>query len=116
MEATNEQMQAYADGRVRPFAEHLRALFIEAADNQSAIDDVYARGAGNSRWDDNRTDPPHKLQSGNAANPDDMLNFNTVLDRLNRLKTGTFQTVEQANDFAGLWNVLIDACVRPVLQ
>jgi hypothetical protein len=112
--ATDQQMQQFANDRLRPFAEHLRAIFIEGADHQSAIDDVYARGVSNSRWTDSRTDgPPHLLQSGNAANPDDMLNFNTALARIAQFKTGTFANVGEANDFAALWAVLQDACVRP---
>ena len=115
MEATNQQMQVFADQRVRVFAEQLRAVFLAGADHQSAIDDIYARAVGNSRWDDARTDgPPHLLQSGNSASPDDMLNFNTLLTRLAQLRTGTFANVGEANEFAALWAVLIDACVRPV--
>lgn len=115
-EATDIQMQSYADQRLRPFAEALRALFAAAADHQAAIDDVYARGVGSSRWNDVRTDgPPHLLASGNAANPDDVLNFNTLLTRLLQLKNGTFANVGEANQFAALWAVLQDACVRPLM-
>lgn len=114
-EAADQQMQVYSDQRVRPFAEQLRAIFITGADHQAAIDDIYARAVGNDRWEDNRTDgPPHLLQSGNAASPDDMLNFNTLLVRLAQLKNGTFANVSEANEFASLWAVLQDACVRPV--
>lgn len=113
--ATDQQMQQFANERVRVFAEKLRAVFVEGADHQAAIDDIYARAISNSRWDDDRTDgPPHLLQSGNSANPDDILNFNTLLARLAQLKTGTFADAGEANEFAALWAVLQDACVRPI--
>lgn len=113
-EATNAQMQIYADQRVRPFAELLRKLFTEAADHKAAIDDIYARATGTNRWDDGRLDgPPHLLQSANSANPDDMLNFNALLTRIAQLKAGTFATVAEANECAGLITVLVRACVRP---
>lgn len=116
-EANDQQMQQFADQRVRPFSEQLRAVFIAGADHQSAIDDIYARAVGNDRWEDGRTDgPPHLLQSGNSASPDDMLNFNTLLARLVQLRNGTFANVGEANEFAALWSVLQDACVRPVVD
>lgn len=114
-EANDQQMQQFANERIRPRAEQLRALFIAAADDQSAIDDIYARAVGNDRWEDARTDgPPHLLQSGNSASPDDILNFNTALAMLAKFRAGTFASVEEANSFAANWAVLQDACVRPV--
>ena len=114
-EATDQQMQVFSDTRVRVMAELLRKVRVEAADHRSAIDDVYARAIGTSRWNDARADgPPHLLKSGNSASPDDMLNFNSALVRLEQLFAGTFANVGEANEFASLWNVLIDACVRPV--
>lgn len=114
-EATNAQMQTFANERVRPMAEQLRAVFIAGADHTAAIDDIYARGVGSSRWNDNRTDPPHLLQSGNSASPDDMLNFNSAMAMLEKFRTGTFASQGEANAFAGMWAVLQDACVRPPL-
>lgn len=115
MEATDAQMQAYCDGRIRVRAEQLRALFNAAADDKAAIDDEYARGVGANRWSDSRTDgPPHLLQSGNSANPDDLLNYNAALDLIAKFKAGTFANVGEANGFAALWAVLQRACVRPV--
>lgn len=114
-EANNQQMQSYADARIRTFAELIRKVFIRAADHKAAIDDVYARAVGTSRWNDARTDGvPHLLMSGNSASPDDVLNFNTLLDRILKLKDGTFTTLAEANEFASLWAVLQDACVQPV--
>lgn len=114
-EANNQQMQPFADVRLRTFAELLRKVFVKAADHQAAIDDVYARAVGTNRWNDARSDGvPHLLMSGNSASPDDMLNFNTALDRLLKFKNGTFATLAEANEFAALWAVLQDACVQPV--
>lgn len=114
-EANNQQMQSYADARLRTFAELLRKLFVRATDHQAAIDDVYARAVGNNRWNDARTDGvPHLLMSGNSASPDDMLNFNSALVRIIQFKNGTFTTLGEANEFAALWAVLQDACVQPV--
>lgn len=113
--ANDAQMQQFANERLRPRAEQLRALFAAAADDRASIDDVYARAVSNSRWDDARADgPPHLLQSGNSASPDDMLNYNTALALIEKFRTGTFADLSEANSFAGLWAVLQDACVRPV--
>lgn len=113
--ATNAQMQAFSDQRVRPMAEKIRNVFALAADHQSVIDDIYARAVSNDRWDDTRLDgTPHLLKSGNSASPDDMLNFNTVLTRLLQFKNGTFANVGEANEFAALWAVLQDSCVQPI--
>ncbi len=112
-EANDAQMQQYANERVRTYAEKRRDIFILAADHRNAIDDVYARAVGSDRWEDSRTDgPPHLLQSGNGASPDDMLNFNSALALEEKFRTGTFATVEEANGFAANWAVLQDACVR----
>jgi hypothetical protein len=112
-EATNAQMQQFCDQRLRTFAELLWGLFEVAADHRSLIDDPYARAVSNSRWSDARTDgPPHLLQSGNSASPDDLLNFNTALALIEKFRTGTFASVEEANSFAANWAVLQDARVN----
>lgn len=113
-EATNAQMQTYADQRLRPRAEQIRALFAACEDDVASIDDIYARAVGTNRWNDARTDPPHLLQSGNSASPDDMLNYNAAIQLLVKLKNGTFASQAEANGFAALWAVLVDACVRPI--
>lgn len=113
-EATDQQMQVFADERLRRFAEQARALRLNAQDHKNAIDDIYARGVSANRWEDARTDgPPHLLQSGDAANPDDMLNFNTAITLIEKFFAGTFENVNEANGFAAAWAVLQDACVRP---
>lgn len=103
-EATDVQMQNYADSRIRVFAEQARGLYLAAKDHKAAIDDAYARASGSNAWADNRTDgPPHLLQAGNSANPDDVLNFNSFISALI-----TFYETDQAS----AWAVLQRACVR----
>jgi hypothetical protein len=114
-EANDVQMQQYADERIRRRAESFRNLRASCADDRGAIDDIYARAVGNDRWEDGREDgPPHLLQSGNAANPDDMKNYNTFAALFEKFMSGTFATVEEANGAAANWAVLQDACVRPL--
>lgn len=111
--ATDLQMQVYADTRIRVRAEQFRNLRTACQDDVGAIDDVYARGVSNSRWSDARTDgPPHLLMSGNSANPDDHLNYNSFIQLFEKFMAGTFASVEEANTAAANWNVLRDACVR----
>lgn len=114
-EATNAQMQVYHDQRLRPFAERLRAIFVEGADHFSAIGDMFVRAQSGNKWSDARTDgPPTLLESGGNADPDSIENFNLLLVRLDQLRNGTFANVGEANQFKDLWEVLVDACVRPV--
>lgn len=113
-EATDAQMQTFADQRIRPFAEALRSLFDRATDNQQAQTDCLARANGLVRWNDNRLDgPPHLLMAGNSANPDDVKIFKAVLAGLLKLKAGTFATLIDANAVAADITKLMDACVRP---
>lgn len=110
-------MQQFANERVRPFAEQFRAVLVAARDHKSAIDDIYARATGSSRWDDARDDgPPHLLQSGNSANPDDMLNFNAFISALCDIIDGVGTDATNAATLRANWAVLVDACVRPVNQ
>lgn len=48
-EATDAQMQAYADQRVRPRAEQFRDLRARCLDDKALIDDIYARAVGVNR-------------------------------------------------------------------
>ena len=113
--ATDPQMQQFADERVRVFAEAFRAVLIASRDHKSAIDAVYERGVSNSRWTDARTDgPPKLLISGNSANPDDMLNFNSFVAALTDIIDGAGSDATNAANLRSTWAVLVDACVRPV--
>lgn len=104
-EATDAQMQAFCDQRIRQRAEALRLLLDQCNDDKSAIGDEYARATGTNAWADARTDgPPHLLQSGNSANPDDLLNYNALIS--------SFIAWVATNQSS--WNVLMNACVRPI--
>ena len=107
-QATDEQMQAYADQRIRVRAEQCRALMNALADDQLAIPDIWDRAANGSAWADNRTDgPPTLLESS------DVLSFNIVSALLLKCVAGTADT----NDIASLaanWPTFQAACVRPV--
>jgi hypothetical protein len=88
--ATNAQMQAYADERIRPFAESLRLLLAQAQDHLAAITDEYARATSGPIWNDARSDgPPHLLASGPGSSPDDLTNFNAFLVAFVNLCTTT---------------------------
>jgi hypothetical protein len=114
-EATDIQMQKFSDERVRVFAEQFRAVVAAARDHKGSIDDVYARATGVDRWDDGRPDgPPHLLQSGNSANPDDMLNFNSFISALTDILDGVGTDATNAATLRANWAVLVDACVRPL--
>lgn len=111
-EATNAQMQKYCDERIRPFAESWELLIARAREHKLAIDDAYARAAGTNAWADARTDgPPHLMQAGNSANPDDVLSFNALISSLIALADGTPST--QA-DKAAAWDGIRGAL--PVLS
>ena len=122
-EATNIQMQQFANERVRPFAEQFRAVLIAARDHKSALDDIYARATANpptqGQWLDARTDgPPHLLKSGYSAedvpsNPDDMLQFNGFCSALIDIIDGVGTDANNAATLRANWAVLVDACVRP---
>ncbi len=111
-EATNTQMQTFADTRLRVFAEQIRAAYLAAKDHKAAIDDVYARAIGSSLWSDARADgPPHLLAAGGSANPDDVENFNAFV-------TAFILLVESASNVnvagqSATWAVLLRACRNP---
>lgn len=95
-EATDQQMQVFCDQRIRPFAEAWELAVVQARGHKLAIDDCYARASGSNAWADARTDgPPHLMQAGNSANPDDLLAFNALISALIDLADGT-----PANDAA----------------
>lgn len=106
-EATDIQMQNFADQRIRPRAEMIQSLLEAIKLDKSLIDDIYARANGSNAWADGRTDgPPHLLQAGNASNPDDMLNYNAFI-------TDLITFIETTK--AGEWAVLQRAIVRTAL-
>lgn len=77
MAATNAQVQAYVDQRLRPMVELARKLKLMLDDNIAVIDDVYANLTDNPTWTDNRPDnPPHLLT------PNDVLALNTFMNNV----------------------------------
>lgn len=103
-DATDIQMQQYCDQRIRPFAEAWELLIARARSHKLAIDDVYARGVSANHWEDARTDgPPHLMQSGDSANPDDVLAFNSLVTNLIALADGTPST---EGEKAAAWDAL----------
>lgn len=114
-EATDQQMQQYANERFRVRAEQARALVSSLRDDKAAIDDIYARAAGSNPWADDRQDGPPRLLT-----QQDMLVFNAVLslileiiDGVGGVEDGTpgEQKIFQLN---ANWNTFISACVRPI--
>lgn len=107
-EATDVQMQSFCDQRIRPFAELWELLVVRAREHKAAIDDAYARAAGTNAWADARTDgPPHLMQAGNSANPDDVLAFNAFISAVIDLADNTASSdAEKAAVYNGIQNNL----------
>jgi hypothetical protein len=62
MAASNNQIQAFVDARVRPHCELLRSVCNTLADDIAAIGDVYANLTGTPTWvDTNVNNLPHTL-------------------------------------------------------
>jgi len=114
-DATNEQMQVYCDTRIRPRAEAFRLFLAQIADDKASIGDEYARAASVSAWADARDDgPPHLLQAGNSANPDDVLNYNAFITALLEIVNTGGNDAADAATLRSTWAVLNRACVRAV--
>lgn len=108
-EATNQQVQAFCDTRIRPRAEQLRAVVASMQDDQAEIADVYANvNDGASTFADTRTDgPPHLMTK------QDVLVYNAVSALLLKCVAGT-ATSGDISALAGNWPVFMQACVRPL--
>lgn len=106
--ATDTQMQAYADQRIRVRAEAFRALLNGFRDDKAAIDSVYERAVSANAWNDARGDGPPKLL-GNQ----DMLNFNSFITLLLKL-IDTGLTAQEVTDFRAQIAPLLTACVNPL--
>ena len=96
-EATDAQVQIFADQRIRVRAEQMRALIIAIEDDRASIDDVYARLTGSGGWADARADGPPHLLTG----PDILA--------INALYVKAIAQLQADPNYA----VLIKACVRP---
>jgi hypothetical protein len=111
--ATPVQVQHFFDEHVRKRANDLLYLFFVVGLSKSLIDDVFNFAIGGERYNDNRTDgPPHLLQTGNAASPDDILNFNSAITLILKLLNGEFSSQAEANGFPALWTELKRAVTR----
>lgn len=112
-EATDQQMQAYANERIRPRAEAFRLLKNMFADDKAAIDSVYDRADGGAAWNDNRTDGPPKLLASQ-----DVLVYNAFISNFISLVTGSGENdatkAAIVNGIRDNLAVFQSACVRPV--
>jgi hypothetical protein len=117
-EANDLQMQSFCDDRVRTWSEQIEILIIRARQHKSAIDDIYTRAAGQNRWNDTRDNVPHKMQAGNNANPDDVLNFNACISSFLSIVDGTAATdadkIAAYNNFRATLVTLNRAVVRVI--
>jgi hypothetical protein len=72
--ATNPQVQAFADARVRPHCELARSVALALTDDIAAIDDIYQNISGSPDWvDANPNHLPHTMT------PADMLAWNAFI-------------------------------------
>lgn len=97
--ATDAQVQAFVDSRLRPRCEALRNLIAQMNDDIAAIGDVYSNLTQQSpTWTDPRTDVPNQLTAANV------LSINSALHVCVNAVTGDSS-----------WPVVESACVRPLL-
>lgn len=105
-QATNAQMQAYADQRVRTAAETWRDFIASLRDHKAGIDSVYERAVSANAWSDSRTDGPPKLLTSQ-----DMLNFNSFITFLLKL-VDTGLTAQEVTDLRAQLAPMLTFCVR----
>jgi len=108
MSASDSQVQAYADQRIRVRAEQFRSLINACRDDKAAIDAVYDRCANGAAWADARTDGPPKLLASQ-----DVLTFNAFISLFLSCLDGTAVTGDVGQLHANLAPFQA-ACVRPV--
>lgn len=110
--ATDEQVQQYSQDHVRPRSEHARNLLRNIDTDLAQIADVYEHVSGANSipptWTDTHTsNPPH------LGTPNDILAWNTAMTALQKLRDGTFASVEEANSmFKDQWPVVQLLCVQ----
>lgn len=108
MSASDQQMQQYADQRIRVRAEGLRAVVNSLRDDKASIEVVFDRAANGPTWNDARTDGPPKL-----LNHQDILVYNSVVTLFLKCVDGT-ATLDDVGQLQANWAVFQSACVRPV--
>lgn len=107
--ATNQQVQEFADSRVRTRAEAIRSLVAALRDDKASIDDVYAACVQQSpTWVDTRPDGPPRLLTAQ-----DILNYNAAISLLLSVIDGTAVTADVVSLHSNI-NTLLGACVRPI--
>lgn len=111
-QATDQQMQHYADERIRVRAEQFRALVNACRNDYQQIGDVFDRAANGAAWNDGRTDgPPHLMTS------QDVLRYNTIIVMFLRLidnAANDSDRIATVTDFSANWSAFQTACVRPI--
>jgi hypothetical protein len=105
-QATDQQMQAFADQRMRVRAEQCRAIVNALRDDKAAIDSVYDRAANGAAWNDARADGPPKLLASQ-----DVLTYNAVASLLLKCVDGT-ASVQDVSDLHANWAPFMAACAR----
>lgn len=85
--ATDVQVQAFVNNRVRQHSQAIIALYVALQDDLACIGDIYAAvNQQTPTWVDNRTDgPPHLLT------PSDVLAYNTFITDLVAAMSGDGQ-------------------------
>jgi hypothetical protein len=106
--ATNAQVQRFADDRVRPRCEQIRALYLACKSDKASIDDIYA-----NLTQDN---PPDPWTDGRADNPAHLLTSSDVLS-VNAFITGFIALIEggDVNDMTNAsaqTSKVLAACLR----
>lgn len=108
-EATNEQVQAFVNERVRPLSELVRKTMIMATDFKDSFGDIKLNvNNPATTWADNRTDGPPFLLT-----PSDIMECSRFVDDLLTFKDGTFADLTAANRGGLKWPKMLQACVRP---
>lgn len=105
-EATNQQMQAFSDQRLRVRAELVRAIVNALRDDQASISDVFARASGANPWNDARVDGPPKLLASQ-----DVLTFDAFSKLFLKCIDGTATLADVANLHSN-YLIFLSACVR----
>lgn len=116
-EATDQQVQQWANERTRVRSEQVRGLLHACEDDNAAIVSVYERLVGSGGWSDGRTDGPPNLLTGA-----DLLAFNTFSVQLATLlrnggTSGSLtdqQRIDAVKAMADQLPVVLNACVRPL--
>ena len=110
--ASNAQVQAFVNERVRPRCEQIRALLLAMEADRASADDVYenVNDAGSTWVDVNTSNPPHLLVRT------DVLAWNTFLAGLVEIIRGTSANdaarIAAVNNVAAQLPIILRGCVR----